>query len=229
MSHHTPIPIEQLVERQVRRWEIEKRRRPKAPRVEPAPPVITVSRAFGAEGGAIGRAVAERLGFEMWDHELLHAITERTGMAESLLESLDEHARSLLRDVVASVRGEDDEALTYVRQLVQLVHTVAHHGGAVIVGRGAQFIVPPARSLNVRIHAPIEHRAAGHAARKGIDLVDARAAVERIDRDRRQFCLQYFGEDPEVLERYDLVINRASFTVEGAARIIERAFKARFF
>lgn len=227
MTHHTPIPVEQLVERQVRRWELEKQRRPKAPRVEPPPPVITISRAFGAEGAAVARAVAERLGFGAWDHEILHAITERTGMTESLLESLDEHARSLLKDIMASVRGEDD-ALTYARQLVQVIHTLAHHGGAVIVGRGAQYVVPPARCLRVRIDAPIEHRAASYAARRGIDQAGARAEVERIDRDRRQFCLQHFGQDPEVLAQYDLVINRASFTIDAAARIIDEAFKARF-
>ena len=34
-------------------------------------PVITISREYGAQGAAVGRIVAERLGFRFWDREMI--------------------------------------------------------------------------------------------------------------------------------------------------------------
>ena len=71
--------IESIVERQVRRWEKEKKRRSQSAESSTIWPSITISREYGARGLAIGRAVASSLGFGFWDQEIVNAVSEKTG------------------------------------------------------------------------------------------------------------------------------------------------------
>ena len=44
-------------------------------------PVITISREFGAKGAALAEMLGERLGFKVWDKELLDIIREEGAIA----------------------------------------------------------------------------------------------------------------------------------------------------
>jgi cytidylate kinase len=228
MTTQYPPHVERLVASQVRRWELERQKRargddtPKEP-----PPIITISRAYGARGSAVGKMVAEELGLTFWDRELLHTIAEQTGLAETLLTSLDEHAQSLMDGIIASVRGEDDGAVEYAQQLTRVVGTIGHHGSALIVGRGAQYIVEAGRAMRVRIHGSLETRAADYAFREGVDTHAAANIVNNVDKDRRVFCRLHFDRDPEELGHYDLVVNRDVFSVEQTAMIIATAYRSK--
>ena len=57
--------------------------------------VITVSREYGAGGGEVGRRLAELLGWELLDRELLHQAAAVEHMTDAELESLDEQALSI--------------------------------------------------------------------------------------------------------------------------------------
>lgn len=222
--------IEAMVEEQVRRYRAKQAALARA-RVPdaPAPPVVVVSREFGAGGGRIGASVAETLGFELWDRALVQAIAERSGASEALVETLDEHARTALEDLIAhSLMGKEATEHDYLLHLHRVLHTVTSHGGAVIVGRGAQFVVDPARSLRVRVIAPFEERVAAYAEREGIELEEARRRVRERDADRATFIKRYFRADPAAPRHYDLVIHRAGFSEAQVAEVVVAAFRARF-
>src|SRR5437588_6096235 len=59
-----------------------------------APPmsVITVSREYGAGGGEVARRLAEALGWELLDRELLHRAAAVEQVPDADLERLDEKA-----------------------------------------------------------------------------------------------------------------------------------------
>ena len=137
---HTGKNVEDVVDSQIRRWQSERKAKAEEKKSQAATqPVITVSREFGARGAEIGREVARALGFGIWDHEIVHAIAEKSGAREALLDTLDEHARGAMEELLATLRGQDDEALAYAKQLGGVIRSVAHHGAAVVVGRGGQF------------------------------------------------------------------------------------------
>ena len=52
--------------------------------------VITISREFGSGGHSIGKIVAETLGIEFYDQELLEKIAEETGFSQEFIKEAAE-------------------------------------------------------------------------------------------------------------------------------------------
>jgi cytidylate kinase len=229
MNHHSHRSVAELVDAQVRAWEIESKRPPPiaaAPR--PRPPCVTIARELGAGGGEIGIVLADALGFRVWDREIVHSIAEESGLRESLLATLDEHDRSSLGEFLATLSGRDEVAFAYASRLGAVLRTVAKHGKAVLIGRGAQVLVPRERALHLRVIAPLELRVKAVSARLDIDEAAAEDLVTRTDRDRRTFHMRHFGIDVADPSLYDVVINRSALSIAGAATIAAAAYHERF-
>lgn len=221
-----PRSIDQLVEAQVRRWQAA---HPTQPAEEQIEPPITLSREHGALGADIARRVAERMGFELWDKALLHAVAERTGASEVILASLDEHTRSGLRDMLAGmVYGVANTEGEYVRELARVIYAVGVRGKAVFLGRGASFVLNPRSALRVRIVAPLEVRVARIMAAKALSREAAEKEIAHLDQERARFNQRSWARDTKDLHAYDLVLNTAFMSVDGAAEVIRAAHQAKF-
>ena len=119
-------------------------------------PVITISREFGASGRSLAKELGRRIGFKVWDRELLSAISKEAGADERFLASLDERRRKLIDDALyGSFMGSKHSNTHYFRSLMQVVHTIGAHGKSIIVGRGSNYIVDSAAALRVRVVLPI--------------------------------------------------------------------------
>lgn len=226
--------VHQIIDRQIKRWELEAQARTAAAtEPEPAgPPVvhpwITVSRALGAGGGAIARAAASRLDYQVYDRELLELLVREHHLHRRVLELLDERSRSSLEIWVQGiVRGRLVDKGDYLRDLASVLTSVALHGRAIIVGRGANFVLDASRGLHVRITAPFALRVEAVAAREGISRDEAERAVQRSDQERSAFIQGYFHHGIDDPLGYDLVINTAALGVEPAAELVERALRAK--
>ena len=67
---------------------------------------IAISRETGAGGGAIARMVGHRLGWKVYDHELLEAIAHRMELPVDDVRCFDELAPSVVQDwLLAAPRG----------------------------------------------------------------------------------------------------------------------------
>jgi cytidylate kinase len=220
--------IQQVVERECLRWEILREHRTK--HEKPIHwPIITIEREFGARGEALGRILAERTGFTFWDGELVHAVADESGANETVLRSLDEHRRSAIEESIkGALFGGQHMASEYLRRLMKLIHTISAHGGSVVVGRGAQYILAPETVLRVRVVSPLEERIRGYAQRHGIDVGRARTQVKRSDAERSRFVRQFFSRDTAVAADYDLVVNTGTFSLEQAAGIVLEAYGDKF-
>jgi len=220
--------IQQVVERQCRRWGILQEHRAK----QETPvhwPLITIEREFGARGEALGRILAEATGFTFWDGELVHAVAEESGANETVLRSLDEHRRSAIEESIqGALFGGQHMSSEYLRRLMKLIHTIGAHGSSVVVGRGAQYVLPAEAALRLRVVSPLEERVRGYAQRQGIDESRARAQVERSDDERLRFARQFFSRNSAVTADYDLVVNTGTFALEQAAGIVLEAYGAKF-
>lgn len=143
-------------------------------------PLITVSREFGSLGAAAGKIVAKKLGFSFWDNELVKAIAKETGTGETLLNSLDEHARNRVEEFVANLlMGHNATEEAFVHQVAKTVRTIYKHGRAIIVGRGGQFILFEEQALRVRVVAPLDERIKMFAERNHIAHREAEKIVKK--------------------------------------------------
>lgn len=225
--------IAETAERQMRRWlltqEIDDRKAREIPPEKLAQrlgPYITVSREAGAGGGQIARIVADKLGWELLDKQLLDFMAERYRLPRDLLDFVDETTANWMHEMFGSwldrqVVSQD----TYVQHLGKIILTAAKHGRVVVVGRGAQFILPREKGLAARIIAPEQCRIEQTMQRRGMDHGQAKRYVEETDRGRREFVRRYFHHDVTDPHLYDLVINVAQVGAHGAAAVIVAAYE----
>ncbi len=211
-----PTGIHQIIDHQIRRWEIEAlARRASAPAASAETPIIhagvTVARQIGAGGSEIARGVATVLDLPLCDREILDTIAGEGGIRARILDLLDERDRSAAQIWVQGIlRGRLADKEDYLRALVHAVVSVAAHGPAVFVGRGVNFILGPGGGLHVRVVAPLEQRVARLRASRGLADADARAVIERTDADRAAFIRRHFRREIDDPVAYDLVLNTAT-------------------
>ncbi|MCA9667506.1 MAG: cytidylate kinase-like family protein [Myxococcales bacterium] len=217
--------IEQLVDRQVRKWASETQQVHGPP---PRWPVITVSRAYGSRGGELAARVADKLGFELWDRRIVEAIASSASLRRHVVESLDDKVPG--RAVWLSERFErgyfsrDD----YLSHLAAVIDAIARHGRAVILGRGAHMMIAPANALRVRVTAALEPRVAWIARHEGLSMEDARARALRIDAERRAFAEHHFGVELDDPAYFDLVLSTDVLSLERAVELVIDLFRQRF-
>jgi cytidylate kinase len=106
---------------------------------------------------------------------------------------------------------------------MKVIGTIEKHDQAVIVGRGANFILPPDKRLSVRLVAPLETRVKNVAKDFNVGTEEARRRVIRADSDRRAFIRKYFNSDIENPLNYDMVLNTGTLSIGTAMEAIKRA------
>lgn len=186
-----------------------------------APFTIAISREAGANGHLVARAIGEKLGWPVYDRELLEVLGRDLGVRSAFLEGLDEKQVGWFQECMEGLStGQTVSQTSYVTHLVETLMTLAAHGRCIIVGRGAAQVLPRASTLRVRLVAPLDHRVAVMQKRLGIWYQQAVHAVEKIDRERSKFVSDHFHKDANDCRNYDLTLNTAHFAVEDCARLV---------
>jgi cytidylate kinase len=207
-----------------RHWQ----QRQSAARLELASSALTVAltREAGSPGTSIAHEIGKRLGWQVYDHELLELIAREMGLRVSLLESIDERQRSwLLESAEAFASAPGVTQMSYVRHLVETILSLGAHGRCVIVGRGAAQILPADTTLRIRLVAPREDRVTTLAQKLGLSHDAAARRVTEIDRERVRFIQEYFHKNPADLHHYDLVLNTSRWSLSECAELIIDALK----
>ena len=218
--------IEMIVDQQIKRWELEKKL-PKEAESRPAKPgpVITISRQRGAGGSIVAERLAELTGFSHINREIIDQICRETGAQKRLVESLDESMRSNFQLWVDGiVQGRIIDTSDYLKTLVRIIGIVSHHGKAIIVGRGANFIVGDENGFHVRITADYEHRVKSIMSRWDLDRNRAEEEIEKTDQHRKKFIKSNFDRDINDPTAYDLMINSTYLDIDKIAGLILNSY-----
>jgi cytidylate kinase len=225
--------IESIIDRQLRRWELEKAMRTghahEAQQKSPLQPVITVSRQRGSGGSIVAERVAERFHYTLLHRDLIDRICDSSGTVRRIVESLDEHVKPQITSWFESVLGTKYlDRSDYLRHLVETITSIAQLGGVVVVGRGANFIIGPEWGFHVRVVAPREVRAQRLMARDDKPEKVALHEVEASDHERAEFIRKVYTRDIDDPNAYDLVINTAHLPIESATSLVVNAAMDKF-
>ena len=202
-----------------------------ASEVQEAPvpgPYVTISREAESGGGEIARRLGERLGWSVLDRELVHKLAQRLKLEPRLLQLMDEtkvgwFSETLLNLFNSRLVLQD----SYVSLLSRVIALAAFDGRVIIVGRGANFVLPPDNGLRVRVVAPRALRLAALAERDGVDPKAAGARLDELDNSRVDFVRRRFHADSRDGTCYDMVIDSARFGLGGTVELICRALELR--
>jgi cytidylate kinase len=204
---------------------------------EPEMPIVTISRQFGAGGSSVAAIVAAELGAEILDKKLIDEVATRLTLDPSQVEAEAERPRTLLERLVRSFSTlepgigsgwtppypdplfDPRKEITHLTE--QVIREVASSGNAVIVGRGAGFVLHDrADVFRVFLRAPEANRIKVLMARFGLSELEARRKMHEADSHRAAYIHQLYGRDWCDSDEYDLVVNTGRIGYQATAELI---------
>lgn len=194
--------------------------------------VITISREYGAGGHAIGKRVAQELGIEIYDKDIVRETVKASGYEAELVEREGEDVSktgSILKSICAGSAFYPDtqDAIHDVQQAVIL--RFAQAGPCVILGRCADEVLRTTdiEALNVFIHADELHRAARVSEMTGVtDPGELQKIMAKKDASRRSYYTHYTGKRWGDSHNYDLSLDSGKLGVDLCVKLIVEAARA---
>ncbi|MBF0358757.1 MAG: cytidylate kinase-like family protein [Magnetococcales bacterium] len=186
-------------------------------------PLVTISRFYGARSGDVSRLLAERLGVQFYDKELLKAIVKDAKADKHLLSRLDERVSSLANEFVHSFFSKKSTNRdSFLRYMAKVILNIGPSGG-VIIGRGAHIILPEDKTFRVRLEGSMKACVKRIAERKSVKKSKAEKMIKKINKERMNFQKDLQKRYPSRIDGYDITLNTDTFSPEQCVDIITDA------
>jgi len=204
------------------------------------PLVITISRLFGSGGGLIGQRIAKRLNLQFLDKEIVNRAAEKLEISVKDLEMYDEQVTPLWQSALVASSFTSPTPFTAPPILTpndkvifaaqaEIIKKSIEHEGAVIVGRGANFLLHNhPKHIGIFVHSEIDIRVERVMKRENISQEEARKLVETTDKTRAKFMKTLTGQDWMQVWMYHLSIDTGVIDIKAAEEVILYYVKTRF-
>ena len=194
-------------------------------------PVVTISRQYGAGGQTLGKDLAERLGSRLMNHDMFNKIAQKAGVSLKSVELAEKETGNLLSRLInevfsqsfapKQVQGVDLTEEKYLDCVRSVMKELAAKGNVVIVGVGAQYILPKRQDIiKVLLVAEQEHRVTFIMEHYGLDREKAQQVVQREERKRATYLKAFGPGNPDDPSIYSLVINTGHVSLKDAEDLI---------
>ena len=203
--------------------------------------VITIGRQFGSGGSEIGRIIANKLGINYYDKELLAVAAKESGINKEFLEASDERSPhfyshtglwsfnigyNLGNFFSADISFSDDNLY---RTQSDVIKAFAEQSSCVIVGRSADHVLrnhPCVISVFISAdEASCISRIIARGDSHSEEL--ARSLAEKKNKLRSNYYNFYTDKEWGAATSYDICIDTTKITCEQAADIIIEYVKKR--
>ena len=200
--------------------------------------IITISREFGSGGRELGKRLADILGFDYYDREIISAIAEAKGMDEGYVENaIETHAwQSILLTYRSSFSANVIVKMPDIQLLLEqkkVIESIGNSGrDCVIVGRNADVILADYKPFNIFVCADMEtkiQRCIDRAAEdEQLSRKDIEKKIRRIDKNRARTREMTTGKRWGVSESYHLTLNTTDWDIKLLAPAVADLAKRWF-
>ena len=207
--------------------------------------VVCISQVTAAGGEAVGRMVAESLGFRYVDEEVVSTAAARAGIDPDALLSI-EHHKGFLTRLLEAIAAPPAEAESYFRpasrreyypagatppalsfeegrRLIQdAIVELARQGRVVIVAHAASFALASERGV-LRVHVTASAKTRVERLwipNKLVSEDDHAKTIAESDRRRAKYLAMFYEIERELPTHYDLVVNTDALAVERAVAAV---------
>ena len=200
--------------------------------------IVTIGREFGSGGRELGKRLADDLGFDYYDREIITAISQSQGLNEDYVETaLDNHAWQTVPITfrhsfgAATVMGSPQISLLLEQKKV--TESIAKAGkDCIIVGRNADIILKDYKPFRIFVCAEIEAKVKRcmERAEDGETLTRRQLEqnIRRIDRNRAKTCELVGGGKWGDPVSYDMTINTTDWEIKSLAPAVAEFAMRRF-
>ncbi len=186
--------------------------------------IITISREFGSGGRELGKRLAETLGFDYYDREIITAIAQAQGLDENYVESaLDNHGWQRVpltyrHSFASSVVLQAPQTHLLLEQK-RVIDSIGKAGkDCIIVGRNADIFLAEYNPLNIFICADMETkiRRCMERATDGENLTrkEIEQNIRRIDKNRAKTREIITDSKWGVCGTYHLTVNTNGWNIK---------------
>ena len=188
--------------------------------------IITICREYGAGGHSVGQRVADELGIELYDKDIISGSAEKLGIDPDSLAAGEEtitRKDAILRGIIPMSYDQKDamfEAQTSV------ILKLAEEGPCLILGRCGNWIMQAAGipSLNVFLFADEEHREKRVGELIGSeDPAAIRRAMKKNDQSRHAYYTHYTGLNWGNPKDFHLLLDSGKLGYDTCVKLICQA------
>lgn len=200
--------------------------------------IITISREFGSGGRELGRRLANELGCDYYDGEIIAAIAQRSGMDPGYVEhALEDHGWQAIPMTVQrtfaspiALQSPQVELLLEQRRVIEGIGKAGKD--CVVVGRNADILLEEYEPFNIFVCAEMQARIDRCISRAGEGENTARREIEkrirRVDKNRARTREILASSGWGQREAYHLIVNTTGWNLEQLAPAMA-AFAVRWF
>jgi len=195
--------------------------------------VVTISRQFGVRGWMLGEALASRLDYQLISRAVINEMAREAKVSVEWIEAVEKEAGGRLMRMASKLvsssfmdrhlgesRQDFDES-RYIVFLKELILRLASKDNVILLGRGAQFIIPDKpNNIKIFLAANMEDRKEFIAETWEVDLSDAEQMILNREKKWRHFLKSLDPRDPEDPCVYSLTLNLSHIDLEYAEEII---------
>lgn len=211
----TEKSVDQLAAELVKKWKDRHRQEKRG--AASKLPVITLCMEPGSCGFTLAKRIAEELRVDLFHRDIVHRIAASTRSSAVLVDSLEKERMTGVKDFISSlIKDQYLHPDVYLEHLMKVVNTIGQYKHAVIVGRGANFILPAKKCFRIRVVAALEDRVAHVAEHFGVVRDEAKRRVLHRESRREAFVRQSFNADIADPHHYHLVLNTSHTTIDAA-------------
>ena len=192
--------------------------------------IITIGRQHGSNGHAVAETLAKRLNIPCYSKEIVDRTARDSNFSHEVIRSYDEKRISPFIAPSTHFFGMDEGFrlnMQVASAQFDAIRTLADEGDAIFVGRCADYILRQRSDLvRVFIMGDLPFRIRTLMERKGITEDQAKKLIKEVDKDRASYYRYYTDQLWGETENYDLCLNAARVSMEGAAQVIRGYIEA---
>ena len=175
--------------------------------------VVTIAREYGSGGRFVGKLLADSLGINFYDKEIISMTAKESGLSKSYVKDSEETKSN-------ATYIDNNSDLIYLAE--KKVIKKLSKESCVIVGRLACDILKDNKdTLKVFIYNSEEGKIKRAIKYFGMDKKDALKEVKKINKQRRKYFKYYTNRELNDLSNYDLCFNSDYMSVEEIASTIK--------
>lgn len=194
--------------------------------------IITIERQYGSGGSVIGNLVAEKLGINCYNRQILEMTAERCGIATQYLETAEENVPtsflySLLLSANPARTMEENLPLSDKVFIMEsrIINEIAEKEKSfVLVGRCGNYILEEKGCFSVYIYSDIDSRIKRAIKEYGVAENKAESIMKKADKRRETFYNVNTGRTWQDKDQYSLCLNSAELGDDLCAEIIVKAY-----